>query len=101
MAKAGTLGIIGVYPPSVQTFPIGIAMNKNLTINMGNCNHRKYLPELIDLVMSGDLNLKEHLTQSIDFSQIISAYESFDQRKDGWTKVCWNQIELNNLIFYN
>lgn len=87
LAKAGTLGIIGVYPPSVQTFPVGIAMNKNLTINMGNCNHRKYLPELIDLVMSGDLKLQEHITQKIDFNDIISAYEAFDRRESGWVKV--------------
>lgn len=24
LAKAGTLGIIGVYPPAAQAFPIGI-----------------------------------------------------------------------------
>ena len=50
LAKAGTLSIIGVYPETVESFPIGVAMNKNLTINMGNCNHRKYVPELIELV---------------------------------------------------
>jgi threonine dehydrogenase-like Zn-dependent dehydrogenase len=38
LAKAGTLSIIGVYPPTVRDFPIGEAMNKNLTIRMGNCH---------------------------------------------------------------
>ncbi|MDQ3457893.1 MAG: glutathione-dependent formaldehyde dehydrogenase [Deinococcota bacterium] len=47
VAKAGTLSIIGVYPPTMQNFPIGQAMNKNLTIKMGNCNHRKYIPMLL------------------------------------------------------
>src|SRR5919206_68406 len=37
LAKAGTLSIIGVYPQTAKTFPIGAAMNKNLTIKMGNC----------------------------------------------------------------
>ena len=37
VAKAGSIGIIGVYPPTVQTWPIGAAMNKNLTVKMGNC----------------------------------------------------------------
>ena len=36
LAKAGTLGIIGVYPQTDRFFPIGAAMNKNITINMGN-----------------------------------------------------------------
>jgi threonine dehydrogenase-like Zn-dependent dehydrogenase len=40
VAKAGTLAIIGVYPETVETFPIGKAMNRNLTIRMGNCPHR-------------------------------------------------------------
>lgn len=52
LAKAGTLAVIGVYPPNMKNFLIGMAMNKNLTINLGNCNHRIYLPHLIDLVRS-------------------------------------------------
>lgn len=37
LAKAGTLAIIGVYPETVEFFPLGMAMMKNLTINFGNC----------------------------------------------------------------
>jgi hypothetical protein len=37
LAKAGTLSIIGVYPPTARRFPLGMAMNKNLTLRMGNC----------------------------------------------------------------
>lgn len=50
LAKAGTLSIIGVYPPTMTTFPIGQAMNKNLTVKMGNCNHRRYAPHLVEVV---------------------------------------------------
>ncbi|MDT9106137.1 hypothetical protein RSW49_24695, partial [Escherichia coli] len=32
LAKAGTLAIIGVYPQQAREFPIGQAMNKNLTV---------------------------------------------------------------------
>ncbi len=44
VAKAGTISIIGVYPQSMRFFPIGQAMNKNLTIRMGNCHHRRVHP---------------------------------------------------------
>ena len=44
LAKAGTLGVIGVYPPDDRFFPIGVAMNKNVTIKMGNCDHRAVTP---------------------------------------------------------
>jgi len=41
LAKAGTLSIIGGYPPMLRSFPTGKAMNKNLTTNTGICSHRK------------------------------------------------------------
>jgi threonine dehydrogenase-like Zn-dependent dehydrogenase len=53
VAKAGTIGLIGVYPPTVKTYPIGAAMMKNLTITMANCNHRKYIPRPVELTRAG------------------------------------------------
>ena len=53
VAKAGTLGIIGVYPPQHEAFPIGAAMNANLTVKMGNCNHRKHVPGLLSEIAAG------------------------------------------------
>jgi threonine dehydrogenase-like Zn-dependent dehydrogenase len=87
IAKAGTLSIIGVYPPTDQFFPIGMAMNKNLTINMGNCNHRKYIPELVELVRGGMIDPEEILTQATEISKAIDAYKAFDERQEGWIKV--------------
>jgi threonine dehydrogenase-like Zn-dependent dehydrogenase len=87
LAKAGTLGVIGVYPPSAHDFPIGEAMNKNLTLKMGNCNHRRYVPELIEMVQTHRIDPKSVLTQHEPFSSAIAAYEAFDRREPGWTKV--------------
>jgi threonine dehydrogenase-like Zn-dependent dehydrogenase len=87
IAKAGTLSIIGVYPPTDQFFPIGMAMNKNLTINMGNCNHRKYIPELVELVRGGMIDPEEILTHATEISKAIDAYKAFDERQEGWIKV--------------
>ncbi len=87
VAKGGTISIIGVYPPTDQFFPIGAAMNKNLTIRMGNCNHRKYIPHLIDLVASGTVDPSKVLTEIEVMSGAIDAYKAFDQRRPGWIKV--------------
>lgn len=87
LAKAGTLAIIGVYPEQAHTFPIGAAMNKNLTINMGNCHHRKYIPRLIELTLNGRLDPSKILTQSEPMSDAIAAFKAFDDRKCGWIKV--------------
>lgn len=87
VAKAGTIGIIGVYPPQAHAFPIGEAMNKNLTVKAGNCNHRRYVPRLVELVRSGVVDPQTVVTQLEDVSTAIEAYEAFDARRPGWLKV--------------
>lgn len=87
LAKAGTLAIIGVYPQTMNYFPIGAAMNKNLSINMGNCNHRKYIPHLLNLVASNVVQPTRVLTQVAPLTSVIEAYKAFDQRQAGWIKV--------------
>ncbi|WAN11590.1 glutathione-dependent formaldehyde dehydrogenase [Stutzerimonas balearica] len=87
LAKAGTLSIIGVYPPDAMTFPIGMAMNRNLTINMGNCHHRKYIPRLIEMVLARRIDPAKILTQVKPMNDAIAAFEAFDRRESGWIKV--------------
>lgn len=87
LAKAGTLAIVGVYPPTHTEFPIGQAMNKNIAIRMGNCPHRRYIPHLLDLVASGVCDPEAILSRTEPMADAISAYEAFDARKPGWLKV--------------
>jgi threonine dehydrogenase-like Zn-dependent dehydrogenase len=87
LAKAGTLAIIGVYPETARTFPIGKAMNMNLTVKMGNCHHRRYIPMLIDLVKRGTVDPSKILTQAEPLTSAIEAYKAFDTRSPGWMKV--------------
>lgn len=95
LAKAGTLSIIGVYPQTVSLFPIGAAMNKNLTMKMGNCDHRRYIPRLMELVQSKALDPARILTQRAPFSNVMEAYQAFDLRKPGWLKV---QLQMQGQI---
>ncbi|MGE5522769.1 MAG: zinc-dependent alcohol dehydrogenase [Rhodospirillaceae bacterium] len=87
LAKAGTLAVIGVYPPTDRVFPIGAAMNKNLTVKMGNCPHRAYLPHLVELVEAGVVDPATVLTQMEPLTNAIDAYKAFDRRDPGWIKV--------------
>jgi threonine dehydrogenase-like Zn-dependent dehydrogenase len=87
LAKAGTLAIIGVYPQQAREFPIGQAMNKNLTVNMGNCNHRRYIPQLIEMVQAGRIDPAKILTQVKPMTDAIEAFKAFDRRDSGWIKV--------------
>lgn len=87
LAKAGTLSIVGVYPGSMRSFPIGRAMEKNLALNMGNCHHRKYVPPLLEMVRNGRVDPTQILTRVEALTSAIDAYRTFDRRQAGWLKV--------------
>lgn len=92
IAKAGTLSIVGVYPQTAQFFNIGAAMNKNITIQMGNCPHRKYLPQLVEMVHTDQIDPLEVIPARHEpLTDVLQAYKEFDQRKSGWIKV---ELEL-------
>ncbi len=87
VAKAGTLSIIGVYPPAMRAFPLGEAMNKNLAINMGNCHHRRYIPTILDLVQGGMVDPTKILSNVEPLTNVLDAYKAFNEREPGWIKV--------------
>ncbi len=87
VAKAGTISIIGVYPEQMKEFPIGMCMMKNLSVHSGNCHHRKYLPELVEMVRAGVFDPTEVLTQKKPLASALDAYQHFDARETGWEKV--------------
>ncbi len=87
LAKAGTLAIIGVYPPAAEVFPIGQVMNKNLVVRAGNCNHRRYIPELLELVRAGAVRPSDIITQREPLASAIEAFRAFDRREAGWLKI--------------
>jgi len=62
-------------------------MNKNLTIRMGNCNHRAYIPKLVEYVRAGAIDPEAILSKVEPLADVIEAYRQFDKRQPGWLKV--------------
>jgi len=88
LAKNGALAIVGVYPDSAMTFPIGKAMGKNIFVNMGNCNHRQYVPMLVELIRSRQIDPTAIVGSHIGpLTGALDAYRAVDLRAEGWTKV--------------
>lgn len=86
VAKAGSIGVIGVYPPNFETYPIGTLVNRNLTVQGGNCHHRRYVPGLLARVARGDIDPTRFITRRTEPTSMIEAYQAFDRRADGWLK---------------
>lgn len=87
VCKNGTVAVIGVYPETAQRFPIGRAMNKNLTLKMGNCDHRKFIPIVLELVRTGTVDPTQILSHVEPMDTALEAYRHFDHRDEGWIKV--------------
>ena len=85
--KSGVISIIGVYPPTARFFPIGMAMQKALTIRAANCSHRKYIPRLFKLMQETGFKPSLIISKEEKLEDAISCYKHFDHRDQGWTKV--------------
>lgn len=54
---------------------------------MGNCNHRKYIPMLMELVKTGAVDPELYISNVEPFDSVLDAYRAFDERQPGWIKV--------------
>ena len=84
--RGGRVSIVGVYGPPANLFPIGVAMNKNLTLRLGQCNVRRYMPHLLDLIREGTIDAKGIISHRFPLEAAPDAYEIFKQKKDDCIK---------------
>jgi threonine dehydrogenase-like Zn-dependent dehydrogenase len=87
IANSGTLAVIGVYPPRFESFPLGKSFEKNLTIKMGICHHRRYIPKLVQIVASGAVDPTRLVPQHATNLSAIEAFESLEHEHRGWSRV--------------
>jgi glutathione-independent formaldehyde dehydrogenase len=95
----GSIGIIGVYiapDPGASgehakqgIFPFSIAefFDKGITMGSGQAPVKKYNEYLRDLIVNGRAKPSKIISHRIQIEQAPDAYEKFDRRIDGYTKV--------------
>jgi threonine dehydrogenase-like Zn-dependent dehydrogenase len=69
-----------------RTEPGAALGHANLTVKMGNCNHRRYVPGLLSKIATGGADPTTVWTQQETIPTALRAYEAFDRRDTGWTK---------------
>jgi threonine dehydrogenase-like Zn-dependent dehydrogenase len=85
--KGGTVSIIGVYGPPFNLLPIGTAMNKNLTLRMGQCNTRRYVPHLMEHIRAGRVDAKCVISHRMTLDELPKGYEIFAGKQDDCRKI--------------
>ena len=88
--KGGTISIPGVYIGVLDKIPFGAAMNKGLTLKMGQTHVQKYLEPLLRKVEEGEIDPSFVITHKIRLQDAAGAYETFRDKEDGCIKVVIN-----------
>jgi len=83
----GTVSAVGVHTEPRFAFSPVEAYDKNLTFRIGRCPARSVLEELIPLVRSGRFDLTSIISHDLSLERAVEAYEMFDEKTDGCTKV--------------
>jgi threonine dehydrogenase-like Zn-dependent dehydrogenase len=92
--KGGTVSVVGVYSSLVDSFPMGILMNKALTIKSGQMHAQKYIPYLLELVQKGALDPSFLLTHKWPLDAGAEGYKMFNDKTDGCMRVAFNPGSL-------
>lgn len=85
--KGGTLSIMGVYGLVVDKFPLGVAFNKGLHLNMGQAHCQRYIPRLFDYWQQGKVDPSFVFSHRLPLSEAADAYRIFRDKRQHCIKV--------------
>jgi threonine dehydrogenase-like Zn-dependent dehydrogenase len=80
--KGGTLSILGVYG-MMDKFPIGVIMNKGLTVRTAQQHGQKYVPRLLEHTVKGELDASFLATHHFSLEDSPKGYDMFKHKQDG------------------
>lgn len=95
----GGLGVPGLYVPSdpggadplakegFLSFPVGKFFEKGLKMGTGQCNVKTYNRHLRNMISAGKARPSFVVSHEIPLDDAPTAYEKFDRRVEGYTKV--------------
>lgn len=95
----GRLGVVGEYNPQDPgaatenakqgryAFQYGQVFDKGISMGQGQCPVKRYNRQLRDLIIRGRATPSLIVSHELPLDQASEAYDKFDKRVDGWTKV--------------
>jgi threonine dehydrogenase-like Zn-dependent dehydrogenase len=85
--KGGTVSVPGVYGGLLDKVPFGAAMQKGLTMKMGQTHVHRYHQRLLDHIRNGDIDPSFVITHKLPLSEAPSGYRMFNEKRDGCIKI--------------
>jgi threonine dehydrogenase-like Zn-dependent dehydrogenase len=84
---AGILSVPGVYGGFLDKVPFGAAMNKGLTIRMGQTHVNRWTDDLLRRIESKQIDPSFVITHQVTLQQGPEMYKTFNDKQDGCIKV--------------
>lgn len=88
--KGGSVSIPGVYIGFLDKIPMGAAVNKGLTMKMGQTHVHRYLSPLLERIQAGEIDPSFVITHRLKLADAPDAYKLFRDKEDGCIKVVMN-----------
>jgi threonine dehydrogenase-like Zn-dependent dehydrogenase len=92
--KGGTLSIPGVYIGLLDKIPLGAAVNKGLTMKMGQTHVPRYTEPLLRKIEDGTIDPSFVVTHRVGLDEGPEMYKTFRDKKDGCIKVVMTPQEI-------
>jgi threonine dehydrogenase-like Zn-dependent dehydrogenase len=93
--KGGTVSVPGVYVGFLDKVPFGAAMNKGLTLKMGQTHVQHYLKPLLSKVEAGEIDPSFVITHRVSLEEAPQMYKTFRDKEDGCIKVVLKPAGVN------
>jgi glutathione-independent formaldehyde dehydrogenase len=96
---AGSIGVVGVYPPADPGasnegakegrigWQYGTFFTKGQRMGTGQAPVKRYNRQLRDMIITGRAQPSKIVSHEVKLDQAVDAYDKFDRRVDGYTKV--------------
>jgi threonine dehydrogenase-like Zn-dependent dehydrogenase len=79
--KGGNIGVVGV-PHDVADIPVDKFFSSNVGVKGSGASARAYIPELMEDVLSGKLDVSGIFTKEVSLNDIAEGYKDMDERRE-------------------
>ena len=87
VGKGGVVSVPGVYAGFIDKFPMGIVVNKGLTIRSGQTHVHKHVPKLLATIQDGRIDPSKVISHVLPLESAPEAYKMFVDKVDDCEKV--------------
>ena len=85
--NGGIVSVLGVYSGFIDKFPMGVVMNRALTIRSGQTPVHRYQKRLLGLIEDGKIDPSFVITHRLPLTDAAKGYKMFLEKEDNCEKV--------------